>query len=163
MNWQIDQFLKDNPYLKDVCLEATAEIEEACSVANKNTRAESVKQANAHLLQTLTQENVMKRLRDWEEQKAKNAMFRSMMNYLHRVATILYFVAASRNADLHLHLEAGDALSKLFFAMDRIKYKRLWSRYIADTHALMIDHPETWRELEDFCDQERHPMCVHRR
>ena len=76
-------------------------------------------------------------------------MFRSMMNYLHRVETILYFVAASRNADLHLHLEAGEALSKLFFAMDRIKYKRLWPRYIADIHALMIDHPETWIELEE--------------
>ena len=53
----IDQFLKDNPDLKDVCLEATAELQEACSVAKKNTKAESVKQANAHLLQTLTQEN----------------------------------------------------------------------------------------------------------
>ena len=91
----------------------------------------------------------MKRLHDWEEQKAKNAVFRSMMNYLHRVATILYFIAASRNADLHLHLEAGEALSKLFFAMDRIKYKRLWPRYIADMHALKIDQPETWRELEE--------------
>ena len=145
----IGQFLKGNPDLKDVCLEATAELEEACSVANKNTKAESVKQANAHLLQTLTQENVMKRLHDWEEQKAKNAMFRSMMNYLHGVETILYFVAASRNADLHLHLEAGETLSKLFFARDRIKYKRLWPRYIADMHALKIDHPETWRELEE--------------
>ena len=138
----IGQFFKDNADLKDVCLEATAEIEEACSVANKNTKAEYVKQANAHLLQTLTQENVMKRLHDWEKQKAKNAMFRSMMNYLHRVETILYFVAASRNADLHLHLEGGEALSKLFFPMDRIKYKRLWPRYIADMHALKIDHPE---------------------
>ena len=145
----IDQFLKDNPDLKDACLEATAKIEEACSVANKYTKTESVKQANAHLLQTLTQENVMKRLHDWEEQTAKNAMFRPMVNYLHRVETILYFVAASRNVDLHLHLEAGDAFSKLFFAMVRIKYKRLWPRYIADMHAPKIDHPEAWRELEE--------------
>ena len=145
----IDQFLMDNPDLKDVCLEATAELEKACSAANKNTKAESVKQANDHLLQTLIHENVMTRLHDWEEQKAKNAMFHSMMNYLHRVETNLYFVAASRNADLHLHLEAGEALSKLFFAMNRIKYKRLWPRYIADMHALKIDHPETWSELEE--------------
>ena len=74
-------------------------------------------------------------------------MFHSMMNHLHRVETILYFVAASRDADLHL--EAGEGLSKLFFAMDRITYKRLWPRYIADMHALKIDHPETWRELEE--------------
>ena len=80
---------------------------------------------NAHLLHTLNQGNLMKRLQDWEAQKAQNPMFRSLMNYLHRVETILYFVAASRNADLHLHLQAGEALSKLFFAMDRLKYKRL--------------------------------------
>ena len=37
----------------------------------------------------------------------------------------------------------------MFCAMDRIKYKRLWPRYIADMLALKIDHPETWRELEE--------------
>ena len=76
-------------------------------------------------------------------------MFKSMRNYLHRVKTILLFVEASRNADLALHLEAGDALSKLFFALDRIKYKRLWPRYIADMYEMKIKYPATWRELED--------------
>ena len=68
---------------------------------------------------------MIKKLQEWEVQKLNNAMFKSMMNYLHRVEMILYFVAASQNADLNLHLEAGEALSKLFFTMDRIKYKRL--------------------------------------
>jgi len=72
-----------------------------------------------------------------------------MMNYVHRVETILFFVEASRNADLNLHLQAGEALSKLFFALNRIKYKRLWPRYIADMHDLKINHPETWRELQE--------------
>ena len=56
-------------------------------------------------------------------------------------------VAASPNADLHLHLQAGEALSKLFFAMDRLKYKRLWPRYIADMHALKPNiqtHGKNW-------------------
>ena len=87
-------------------------------------------------------------MQDWEAQKAQNAMFRSLINYLHRVETILYLVAASRNANLHLHLQAGEALSKLFVAMDRLKYKRLWPHYIADMHALKTDHLDTWRELE---------------
>lgn len=69
------------------------------------------------------------------------------MNYLHCVETILSFIAATRNADLELHLQAGEALSKLFFAMDRIKYKRLWPRYIADMHDLKTNHPQTWEEL----------------
>jgi len=96
-----------------------------------------------------TQKYVMKRLQDWEAQKAQNAMFCSLMNYLHQVETIIYFVAASRIGDLHLHLQAGEALSKLFFAMDRLKYKRLWPRCIADMHTLNTNHPNTWRELEE--------------
>ena len=45
----IDQFLKVNPDLKDVCLEATAELEEACSVANKNTKISSIPDLCCHL------------------------------------------------------------------------------------------------------------------
>lgn len=101
------------------------------------------------MLQTLTDEDVMEQLNTWETEKSSNAMFKSITNYLHRVETILFFVEASRNADLVLHLQAGEALSKLFFALDRIKYKRLWPRYIADMQELKFSHPETWRELQD--------------
>ena len=145
----VEQFFDHNPNLKNACHEAAAEIELACSVVMRRPKADSVKQANASLLQTLFQQNVAKRLQEWEEQKSEEAMFRSLMNYLHRVETILYFIRASRDADLHLHLEAGEALSKLFFAMDRIKYKSLWPRYIADMHTLKTDHPKTRRELEE--------------
>ena len=66
----------------------------------------------------MTNADMMMKFQDWEAQRCKkNAMFKSMMNYLHRVEAILFFVAASRTADLKLHLEAGEALSKLFFAM----------------------------------------------
>ena len=109
----------------------------------------SVKHANAHLQQVLAENDVIKKLQDWEAEKSKNAIFRSLMNYMLRVETILYFVAASQNADLNLHFEAGEALSKLFFSMDRLKYKRLWPCYIADMHALKTNHPDTWRELEE--------------
>lgn len=144
----LEEFFKENQDLKEVCFNATAEIQMACSEKNKSTKAEAVKSANTNLLETMTDEDMMKKFQDWEAQRSKNAMFKSMMNYLHRVETILFFVAASRTADLKLHLEAGEALSKLFFAMDRIKYKRLWPRYISDMYALKTNHPETWRELE---------------
>ena len=39
-------------------------------------------------------------------------------------------------------------MCKLFFAFDRIKYKRLWPRYLADMHEMKTKHPTTWRELE---------------
>ena len=56
----------------------------------------------------------MKRLEDSEAQKAKNAMFQYLWNYLNRVESMLYFVADSPSGDLHLHLQAGEAHSKLF-------------------------------------------------
>ena len=73
-----------------------------------------------------------------------------MMNYLHRIEFILLFVEAFRNVDIALRLEAGDPLSKLFFAFDRIKQKLLLQRYISDDmHELKTKHPATWKELED--------------
>ena len=104
-------------------------------------KPELVKNANSNLLQAKT-------FQEWESERSQHAMFKSMMNYLHRVEAILFFVAASRNADLTLHLVAGENLNKMFFAMDRIRYKRLWPRYIADMHALRTSHPHTWGELE---------------
>ena len=138
----------DNPQLKDACLEATEKVKAACSEEDKCKKAESVKEANTTLLQALTTAEIVKTFHDSETERWKNVMLKSMMNYLHRVETMLFFVAASRNADLALHLEAGEALSKMFFAMDRKKYKRLWPRYIADMYSLRSSHPITWRELE---------------
>jgi hydrogenase maturation factor HypF (carbamoyltransferase family) len=106
----MEQFFKDNPDLVEVCQEASYEMEDACQVANKSTRPVSVQQANVHLMHTLTQENVMKRMQDWRAQKTQNAMFHVLMDYLHQVETILYFVAAFRNGDLHLHLQAGEEI-----------------------------------------------------
>ena len=138
----VEQFFDHNSNLKNACHEAAAEIGLGRSLVMKRPKAESVKQANASLLQMLFQTNVTKRLQEWEEQKSEDAILRSLMNYFHRVETILYFIRASRDADLHLHLEAGEALGKLCFAMDKIKYKRLWPQYIADMYALKTDHPE---------------------
>lgn len=110
--------------------------------------AATIKEVNAAFLDAMASDAVLETFEEWKKQKAHNAMFKSIMNYLHRVETILFFIASSRNADLSLHLQAADSLSKLFFAFDRIKYKRLWPRYIADMHDLKTTHPETWKELE---------------
>ncbi|KAJ4946949.1 hypothetical protein JOQ06_008992, partial [Pogonophryne albipinna] len=140
----LEEFFKDNPQLKYVCLKATEGVEAACS-EGKDIKAESVKQVNRTLLEATAE--VITAFQEWEEQKSQHAMYKAMMSYLHRVETILFFVAATRNADLELHLQSGEALSKLFFSMDHIKYKRLWPRYITDMHDLRINHPQTWEEL----------------
>ena len=141
----LEQFFTEMPHLKEVCSKPAEELQEACT----NGESDAIRIANTSLLQVLANEDINQQLKKWEDQKSSNAMFKSMMNYLHRVKTILLFVEASRNADLALHLEAGDALSKLFFALNRIKYKRLWPRYIADMYEMKTKYPATLRELED--------------
>ena len=145
----LELFFEEHPHLESICSEATQEIEKVFSKAGNNTKAEHVKEVNMNFLQVISTADVVNKFKIWEIQHSNNAMFRSLMNYLHRVETILYFVAASRNANFELHLEAGEALSKLFFSMDRIKYKRLWPRYISDMHDLRKNHPATYRELQE--------------
>jgi len=98
----LEQFFTELPHLKEVCLKPTTELEDACAniASGSGDGQECIKNANTSLLQVLTDENVVEQLKKWEEQKSSNAMFKSMMNYLHRVETILFFIEASRNADL---------------------------------------------------------------
>ncbi len=139
------------PHLKEVCSKPTKYLQEACTNAasGASDRLESFRITNSSLLQVLTNEDVIQQLKKREDQKSSNAMFKSMMNYLRHVETILLFVEASRNANLALHLEAGEALSKLFFALDQTKYKCLWTRYITDMQEMKTKYPATWQELED--------------
>jgi len=119
----IEEFFKNNPYFKEVCIVASDKVQTGCGEHDKALKAESVKKASNCLLQVIIDENLIETLQEWETSHSKNVMFKVMMNYLHRVEVILHFVAASRNADLNLHLQAGKELNKIFFTMDRIKYK----------------------------------------
>ena len=64
-----EQFLDENPDLKEKCQDASFKMEDACSAENKNTKFATVLQAHEILIHTLTQENLLKRLQDWEAQK----------------------------------------------------------------------------------------------
>ena len=78
----LEEFFNDNPQLKYVCLKATEGVEAACAEGSKHTKAESVKQANATLLEDLTTADVITVFQQWEKQRSKNAMLKAMMNYL---------------------------------------------------------------------------------
>ena len=147
----LDRFFTEKPNLKSICSKPVNQVLEDCarSAVDRSTSPECIANANGRLLQTLTDEDVIEQLITWEAEKCSNAMFKATTNYLHHVETILFFVETSRNSDLVLHLQAGEALSKFFFALDRIKYKRLWPRYTADMQELKTSHPETWRELQN--------------
>ena len=131
---------------------------------DKYKKAESVKEAKTTLLLAVTTAEVVKTFHDCETVRSKKAMFKSMMNYLHRVETIFFYVAAFRKTDLALHCEAAEALSTMHFAMDRTNYNQLWPRYIADMYDLIIKHTKTRRELEAgniSVTKERNPVCIH--
>jgi len=85
----LEEFFGNNPQLKKVCLKATEGVEATCSQGSKHTKAESVKQANSTLLEALTTADVITVFQEWEKLRSKNAMFKAMMNYLHRSNPVL--------------------------------------------------------------------------
>ena len=93
-------------------------------------RQQSVKRTKTHLETAICTANVTEEFQTWKQRRTKNAMFRATLNYMHRGEVFFFFVAASRNADMTLHLAEGEQQNKLFFSMDRMKYNRLWPRYI---------------------------------
>ncbi len=60
----LEEFFKGNQDLKVECVDATAEIQMACSEKNKHIKAELVKRANIHLLQTMTNADMMMKFQD---------------------------------------------------------------------------------------------------
>ena len=67
---------------------------------DKSTKTASVKQANPRLETAICTANVMEEFQTWKQRWSKNAMFRATLNYMHRVEVVVFFVAASRNADM---------------------------------------------------------------
>ena len=75
---------------------------------DRSTKAASVKQASTRLETAICTANVMEEFQTWKQRRSKDAMFRATLNYMHRVEVVLFFAAASRNADMTLHLAAGE-------------------------------------------------------
>lgn len=144
---ELEQFLQDKPQFQVLLLEKSQLLNSACAVKDITNRTTLVKEANILGIESI-QSELFPAFYAWEEEHNRsNAMFHSMTNYMHRVENLLQFIAASRSGDLKLHLQAGQSLSYIFFAFDRIKYKRLWPRYISDMHQIETAHPATWNEL----------------
>ena len=62
----------------------------------------------------------------------KDPKFKTAYNFMHFVDTLLQFIKATHTADWGLHMSSSHGLAKIFFAMDHLKYKKLWPHYIAD-------------------------------
>ncbi len=143
---ELEQFLNDNPQYEELLNDKSQTIQNACTVKDMTEKTTLVKIANRTAIESMESE-LIPAFYAWEKERNSNAMFRSMTNDMHRVEKAILFIAASRSGDLNLHLQAGETLNSIFFAFDRIKYKRLWPRYISDMYKLETTHPNTWNEL----------------
>jgi hypothetical protein len=65
----LEEFFKGNLQLKEVCLKATERVEAAFLDWSRNKKAESVKQANATLLDALICTDVSTIFQNWEKRK----------------------------------------------------------------------------------------------
>ncbi|CAG2058058.1 unnamed protein product, partial [Timema podura] len=107
--------LEENSENDDACIEAclygpaTTRHILKCSHYKRALRVMN-QGANNSLLEILSNADVIKEMEKWEELKSSNAMFEPMKNNIHWVESFLFFIEASRNGDLSLHLEAAEAL-----------------------------------------------------
>ena len=82
----LEQFFTEMPHLKEICLSPSKELQDACinmASGASDDGPQCIRIANTSLLQVLCREKVMQQLQMWEELKSSNAMFKSLMNYLH--------------------------------------------------------------------------------
>ena len=67
-----------------------------------------MKRTSTHLETAICTANVTEELQTWKQRRSKNAMFMATLNYMHRDEVSFFFVAASRNADMTVHLAEGE-------------------------------------------------------
>ena len=69
-------------------------------------------------------------------------MFKFANDYIKFVKCILMFLRATREGNWKLHLESLKALSKYFFAHDRLNYARMVPLYLAQMELLESSDPD---------------------
>ena len=79
-----------------------------------------MKRTYTYLETAICTANVTEEFQTWKQRRYKNAMFRATLNYMHRVEVVFFFVAASRNADMTLHLAEVEQQSKFAVEGDRL-------------------------------------------
>ena len=87
----LEKFFNDNPHLEALCSKHANDILQA--FITKTSRSDGVLIAHQHLCQAFMEKDILPLFASWEAAKSsKSAMFRSLMNYLHRVKTIMFFL-----------------------------------------------------------------------
>lgn len=140
----IEAFLKDQTDLQQSIKKPLQDLADACR------KGDSCDVAEMHrtLLDSMEQEEVQRRLDQFDEQHKDNPMFIMASRYMDMVITLLEFIRATRARIWRLHLSSLESLCKYFFAHNRLKYAQMVPLYIADMYALKDNDPDIW---EEFC------------
>ena len=83
------------------------------------------------------------------EKKKTNKLLQFLMGLVRMIDSFFSFIEASRTRDCLKHLSAAEALIQDFCSMNRIKYRRMWTVYIADMRSLDTSSPEVWEAFMD--------------
>lgn len=140
----IEAFLKDQTNLQQSIKKPLRDLADACR------KGDSCDVAEMHrtLLDSMEQEEVQRRLDQFDEQHKDNPMFIMASRYMDMVITLLEFIRATQAGIWRLHLLSLESLCKYFFAHNILKYTQMVPLYIADMYALKDNDPDIW---EEFC------------
>ena len=83
------------------------------------------------------------------EKKKSNKLLQFLIGLVHMIDRLFSFIEASRTRDWLKYLSAAEALIQDFCSMNRIKYRRMWTVYIADMRSLQTSSPEVWEAFMD--------------
>ena len=83
------------------------------------------------------------------EKKKSNKLLHFLMCLVRMIERLFSFVEASRTRDWLKHLFAAEALIQDFGSTNRIRYRRMWTVYIADMDSLETSSPEIWEAFMD--------------
>ena len=122
----IQQFFEEFPEIKEDLTECSKSINDAYSKKDANEAKSSLTRLKGEHDHTM----FCTKFDEWVNIKPQNVTVKALVNY--RFKIILMFIEATRTSNLNLHLRSGEQLGKIFFGMVRLKYLRLWPRYIAD-------------------------------
>ena len=95
--------------------------------------------------------------------ESQSPLFKFARDYMKFVACFLMFVRATREGGWNLHLESLKALTKYFFAHDRLNYARLVPLYLAQMQKIEVDDPDIYEEFMqgNFCvNKSEIPFCA---
>ena len=126
-------FTEISQKLNAACVEGDIkEIQEACSVLDTTVEALQVKEM----------------MKAFDAKNETKPLFKVMCQYMHMVVEMLAFIKSVRTGNWKLHLAALQAVTKYFFAHDRLVYALMIPLYLADMENLQRASPAIYKE---FC------------